>query len=155
MIFVGRRLPNDEVEAVLDDPEAIDALLYGDGPGQIDLDKSWHALHFLLTGTTWDITEGAGSALLGGTVVGDDNGYGPPRLLRPAEVRAVADALTPITPDILRARWNPKALSEAEIYPDAWDPTDFGHYLEPNFTTLRDFYRAAAAENQAVLIAIT
>ncbi|MFF5081861.1 YfbM family protein [Actinoplanes sp. NPDC000266] len=155
MIFVGRRLPSDQVEAVLDDPEAVDALLYGDGPGQIDLDKSWHGLHYLLTGTTWDITEGAGSALLGGAVVGDDNGYGPPRLLRPAEVRLVAEALTAVTTGALRARWDPSALSRAEIYPDAWDPTDFDTYLEPNFTTLRDFYLAAAAENQAVLIAIT
>ncbi|SNY66645.1 YfbM family protein [Paractinoplanes atraurantiacus] len=155
MIFVGRRLPSDEVDAVLDNPEAIDALLYGDGPGQIDLDKSWHGIHFLLTGTTWDITEGAGSAVLGGTVVGDDNGAGPPRLLRPTEVQAVAAALAPITSGTLRARWDPAALSEAEIYPDAWDATDFDSYLEPNFTILRAFYESAAAENQAVLIAIT
>ncbi|MFC3742616.1 YfbM family protein [Paractinoplanes deccanensis] len=152
MIFVGRRVPAADLQAVLDDPEAIDALFEGDDV--IDLDKSWHGIHYLLTGTAWEITEGAGSAILGGTEVGDDNGYGPPRLLQPGEVKTVAAALETVRPASLRARWDPAALAEAEIYPQYWDPTDFDSYLEPNFTALRDFYRTAAARDQAVLLAI-
>ncbi|MEV4350793.1 YfbM family protein [Actinoplanes sp. NPDC049596] len=157
MIFVGRRVPAGRLQGVIDDPEAIDALIHGesgDADSEIDLDKSWHGLHYLLTGTTWEIADGAGSAILGGAEIGDDNGYGPPRLLQPAEVQAVAAALSPITADALRARWDPAALTEAEVYPQYWDDTDFESYLAPNFTVLRDFYLSAAAANQAVVLVI-
>ncbi|NUR82053.1 MAG: DUF1877 family protein [Terrabacter sp.] len=52
----------------------------------LDLDKSWHGIHFLLTGTDWSAGDAgaAGGAILGGRPVGEDDGYGPARLLEPA-----------------------------------------------------------------------
>ena len=56
MELIGRRLAADELRAVLDDPASADTLLYGDlddpdaempEPG-LDLDKSWHGIHYLL-----------------------------------------------------------------------------------------------------------
>ena len=48
-------------------------------------------------------------------------------------------------------------MAAADIYPNIWaDGTDeFDSYLAPNFAELRRFYRTAAANGQAVLLAIT
>jgi hypothetical protein len=101
MELIGRRLSTDELRAVLDDPAAVGELLYGDlddedaemPDPELDLDKSWHAIHYLLTGTAWEIDDGAGAAILGGEEIGEDGGYGPARLLGAEKVRAVAAAL--------------------------------------------------------------
>src|SRR5262245_36837129 len=113
MELIGRRLSADELRAVLNDPAAVDRLLYGDlddldaemPEPELDLDKSWHGIHYLLTGTAWEIGEGAGAAILGGDEVGEDGGYGPARLVRPEAVRAVAAALSALDVETLRSRF--------------------------------------------------
>ena len=78
MVVIGRRMSAEELAAVLADPTAVDALLYGDldddeaemPEPELDLDRSWHAIHCLLTGTAWQIGEGAGAAILGGDEMG-------------------------------------------------------------------------------------
>src|SRR6186713_1857068 len=71
-------------------------------PGQrCDIHKAWHAIHYILTGTA-DGGEAPDCFLLdGGTTLGppgdDDDGYGPPRLLRPEQVRAFNEVLQPIS----------------------------------------------------------
>jgi hypothetical protein len=154
MIFEGRRLTPEQSAAVEADPSAADALLDRD-EDVLDLDKAWHAIHFLLTGSEWDTPAGAGEAILGGDPVGSDTGYGPPRLLAAERVRAVAADLQDLTPDSLRARFDPAALLAAAIYPQVWDDDDFETYLAPNFVSLRAFYLTAAERNQAVLLVIT
>ncbi|MFG1780510.1 DUF1877 family protein [Micromonospora sp. NPDC049051] len=74
MELIGRRLSADELRTVLDDPTMVDPLLFGDlddddagmPDPELDLNKSWHGLHYLLTGTAWQIRDGAGAAILGG-----------------------------------------------------------------------------------------
>ncbi|MGW4293215.1 YfbM family protein [Micromonospora chersina] len=162
MVLIGRRLSTEELAAVRADPTAVDALLYGDLDDdeaempEPELDKSWHGIHYLLTGTDWQIGEGAGAAILGGAEIGQDGGYGPPRLLDPHTVRGVAGALDALDVEVLRARYDPDALTAAGIYPDLWtNGTDDLDYLMSYYTELRRFYQAAAANGQAVLLAIT
>lgn len=164
MGLIGRRLSTGELRAVLDDPTKVNALLYGDLDDEgaatpepdLDLDKAWHGIHYLLTGTAWEWgEEPAGAAILGGDVIGEDNGYGPARLLRPEAVRAIAAALDALSVEELRARFDPDAMAAADIYPNIWGTDDeFDNYLAPYFTELRRFYAAAAANGQAVLLAI-
>lgn len=98
MVLIGRRLSASELQAVLADPAAVSTLLFGDledddaemPEPDLDLDKSWHGIHYLLTGTAWGIGEGAGAAILGGDEIGEDGGYGPARLLDPETVRTEA-----------------------------------------------------------------
>jgi hypothetical protein len=164
MVLIGRRLSAEELAMVRADPTAVDALLSGDldddeaemPEPELDLDKSWHGLHYLLTGTDWRIGEGAGAAILGGAEIGQDGGYGPARLLDQDMVRAVATALDALDAGVLRARFDPDAMTAAEIYPDIWtDGSDELGYLMSHYTELRRFYNAAAANGQAVLLAIT
>jgi len=47
-------------------------------------------------------------------------------------------------------------MAAAEIYPHIWavGTDEFDSYLAPNFAELRRFYRTAATNGQAVLLAI-
>ncbi|MFE9201163.1 YfbM family protein [Micromonospora sp. NPDC007230] len=164
MELIGRRLSAGELAAVLADPSVVDMLLYGDldddeaemPEPELDLDKSWHGIHYLLTGTAWQIGESAGAAILGGVEIGPDGGYGPPRLLDPDSVRAIATALNGLEVETLRARFDPGAMTAAEIYPDLWtNGTDDFDYLMSHFAELCQFYHSAAVSGQAVLLAIT
>ena len=126
-----------------------------------DLDKAWHGLHYLLTGTAW-----AGDAPLnflaaGGREVGDlEVGYGPARVFTAAETRAVRDALDRVTADDLRGRFDADAMTAAEIYPEViWkrvppedDPLG---YLMEYFGTLRSFVEAAVAARVGLVVTLT
>jgi hypothetical protein len=164
MYLVGRRLSMDEYHAVLADPTTVSVLLWGNAPddetdlpeAELDLQKAWHGLHYLLTGTAWETRDGAGAAILGGEEIGEDGDYGPARLLRPEAVHAVAAGLDALDVAALRARYDPQTFMAQDIYPSIWDEADvFETFLAPCFIELRDFYRAAAANHQAVLLAIT
>ncbi|SCF18005.1 protein of unknown function (DUF1877) [Micromonospora viridifaciens] len=165
MELIGRRLSADELRAVLDDPATVDTLLYGDlddddaemPDPDLDLNKLWHGLHYLLTGTAWEIGDGAGAAILGGEDIGEDGGYGPARLLDAETVRAVSTALDTLNIDTLHARFDANAMTAAEIYPNVWarNADDFDSTFAPAFADLCQFYRVAAAHGQAVLLAIT
>ncbi|WP_430788757.1 YfbM family protein [Actinoplanes sp. G11-F43] len=150
--MIGSRLPVDQWQAVIEDPGRAWRVL--DDPG-IHLQKSWQGLHYLLTGTRGRVSAGVGSAILGGTEIGEDPGYGPPRLLTPDEVAAVASALDATDPPTLRARYDPEVLEEADVYPGAWPDKGFDDFLGPYYDALRDFYRSAAAGGQAVIMALT
>ncbi|RKE11437.1 uncharacterized protein DUF1877 [Catellatospora citrea] len=162
MVLIGRRLSAGELQAVLDDAAVVDDLLYGDledddgemPEPELDLGKSWHGVHYLLTGTAWDISQGAGEAVLGGEEIGEDGGYGPARLFTPEAVRAVAAALDALDVDALRARFDPQAMTALDIYPNLWAEMEFD-YLAQNLTDLHRFYRSAADDGQAILLVIT
>jgi hypothetical protein len=165
MELIGRRLSSDELRAVWNDPGTAGALLFGDlddddaemPDPELDLGKSWHAVHYLLTGSAWGLGDGAaGAAILGGTEIGEDGGYGPARLLGRDAVRAVATELDALDVETLRTRYDADAMATAEIYPIGWanDGAEFDN-LVVHFVELRQFYRTAADNGQAVLLAIT
>ncbi|MBG0568873.1 YfbM family protein [Actinoplanes aureus] len=165
MELIGHRLSVEQWRAMLDDPAVVETVIFGDlddddaemPEPDLDLDKSWHGLHYLLTGTAWEVGPGAGAAILGGDEIGDDGGYGPARVLSPEAVRSIDAGLAAIDPATLRERFDPAAMTTAEIYPAIWSGGEeaFDSFLAPRFQELREFYRTAAAEDAAVLLAIT
>lgn len=121
----------------------------GDGEGiEMDLDKAWHGLHYLLTGTAWAGKAPENFIVAGGREVGTvEVGYGPARALTADETRAVADVLDRMDDDTLRARFDPADMTAKEIYPDIWDrdadeDDTLGYVLE-NAQALRDFLAQA------------
>ena len=52
---------------------------------QLNIDKDWHGLHFLLTGEPYPNETPLAKAILGGTEIGDDISFGPARYLTPAD----------------------------------------------------------------------
>lgn len=124
------------------------------GDTAVDLDKAWHGIHYLLTGSQVPDGTLASKVIWGGEDIGPDYGYGPARLLKPDDVKAIAKLLAGISPDQLRSRFKPKEMTRAGIYPDViWDRDgdEALKYLLDNYTKLVAFYTLAAQRGQAVV----
>jgi lysophospholipase L1-like esterase len=87
----------------------------------VHLQKAWHGLHYLLTGSAGEGGLPLGFLLEGGREVGQDLGYGSPRLFEPGDVQHLNAALAPITEDELWSRFDPIAMEAEGIYPVIWD----------------------------------
>jgi hypothetical protein len=165
MILGLKRATDQQIDKLLHDPDTILDFLDSDETGtrstdEIDLDKAWHGLHYLLTGTDWKGEEPWCYLLSGGTPVGDvDVGYGPARALRSAEVAAFAQALGSITPDELRRRFDPRAMTSLRIYPTIWhrcpDEDDTLGYLVQYFELLKPFVQETAQRGLGLVIAVS
>jgi Domain of unknown function (DUF1877) len=118
----------------------------------LELDKAWHALHFLVAGSIEVPSTGAGACILGGDPCGADLGYGPARLHGPAAVAAIASALP--TSSVLRGRFDPDALARAQVYPGVWSKPadDLWEWLGEVYSELVDFYRDAASRGHAMAL---
>jgi hypothetical protein len=160
MIGNYRRIPAAALDALLAAPGTLASVLYPRGrqgaDRHLDLDKTWHLIHFLLNGDAWQGAWPLFGAVLGGTEVSDEDvGYGPARYLRPAEVAEVAAALDPITPEVLWSRFDAAAAESAEIYPVPWaGGADDQEYVTAYYAHLRAFFATAARAGDAVLVYI-
>lgn len=123
---------------------------------QIDIDKTWHGIHFLLTGDPWKGEPPLFNAVMGGKQIGtEDPGYGPPRYLTPDQVRDVAQALSEIHASDLRSRFDPERFAREDIYPNIWDEGEEAlDYLMDYYVELVRFFSSAAAAGDAVLLCI-
>ena len=128
--------------------------LPGDGPDEngLSLEKSWHSLHYLLTGSAHEVDSPLGNAILGGKEIGPDLGYGPARFLGAAQVREVSSALNSISKDDLAQRFDLNAMLVAKIYAcgDEEELELAQHYFEH----LVKYYAEAAKRGDAMLLYI-
>jgi len=158
MRLVLRRLSPAQLAAARRDPELAGGALVDDADADelLDLDKLWDGLGYLLTGASAD-SSGPGAAIWGGDEVGDDLGYGPARLMDPPAVAAAAAALAATPEAALRARWDPAAMMDADLYPSIWDEGDavLDADLLPAFRALCAFYARAAAAGDGLALGLT
>ncbi len=123
-----------------------------------DLDKAWHGVHFLLTGSAWEGDFPLGFLVVGGTQVGDlDVGYGPARVFDSTEVRQIAEALAVVSSESLVARFDPKAFVAEDIYPSmdlANIDEEYLKYLTDYFQVAKGFTSETAKRGQAMLVYI-
>jgi hypothetical protein len=136
-------------------------LVLSDGEGEAgDLEKAWHGIHYLLTGTAWEGEPPLNFLVAGGREVGiDEVGIGPARTLTAKETRDVATALARLTDEDLRARFRPDEMMRLEIYPEIWDrdPAEddtLGHVME-SVESLRTTLAAVVDRGHGLLITIT
>jgi hypothetical protein len=160
MSMNGRYLPlsSEQLNALLADPQSVDAFVYPDPEGfrrdELDLDRSWHLIHYLLNAETWGGTGSLSDAVLGGTALdGTDAGYGPYRYLLPSSVAATSAALSEVSPEELWDRFDPASVAIAEVYPQGWT----GGHIEREYTlnhykALQSFFSKAAASGNAILL---
>jgi hypothetical protein len=127
----------------------------------VHLDKAWHGLHFLLTGTADSEEEPGCFVISGGEDIGeDDDGDPVARLLDPAQVRAFDAFLDTLTPEELRSRFDPERMTALEIYPAViWtrpeEDDDSLGFLLSAFESLRESIAAAAAAGDSVVITVS
>jgi hypothetical protein len=128
------------------------------GDTEVDLDKAWHGIHFLLTGSVEPNDSLASKVIMGGENIGPDRGYGPAQLLKPAEVKAIADLLEHTTPEMLRERFRPKEMTQSGVYPAViWerDGDEALEYVLDYYKKLVAFYKLAAERGQAVIFVLS
>ncbi|MDO7885177.1 YfbM family protein [Hymenobacter cheonanensis] len=149
----------DEVLQYYDD--ASEGELPEEAQGEdLDLDKAWHGLHYILTGTAGGGESPWNSLLLGGEQVGDeqehDVGYGPARILLPPHVVAFSQALGQLSPAEVSRRFNPVEMTKLDIYPGIWDREDeaLDDWMQDSLAELQSFLQRAVAQQQAVIVAI-
>jgi uncharacterized protein DUF1877 len=155
-----RALPDEELDALVADPSRVEQLLdesfFGgssNGREEIEIDKAWHGIHYLLTGSAWEAALPLGFVVAGGVEVGDDLGYGPARALRSDQVLEIDSALEPFTTEELRRRFDADRMSELEIYPFGWseDPDGELEYLLAFYAELRAFVHRTAGRGAGLL----
>lgn len=122
----------------------------------VDVDKAWHGVHAVLTGRADEVDSPLGSTVLGGTEFGDDEGYGPARMLSPAAVTQASAALDQLGSDGFEAQIDLPRLSELSIYPDIWDdPSEANElrtWLSDSFDVLAQTFRSATQRGQAMVV---
>jgi len=159
------RVSDAELQAYLQDSSLLEERLdsvEGDEEEFFDIDKSWDALSFLLTGHTIENVNSA-TPPLSWTIFGNGTvdteqeiGYGPAKYLTPEEVQAVHQALSPLSAPELMNRYDAKELNSLHIYPEDWsDSSDWTTYLADYFEDLKAFYAKAAMEHQAMIHLLT
>ena len=132
----------------------------------VDLDKAWEPLHFLLTGTALEGEEPACYLARGGEeLVGEPDdersAYSSIRVLTPEQVAAFDRYLTALTIDELRRRFDVNRMVELRIYPKRRStkaPTDdartLDHLIEA-FEDLRTFVRETASSGAGAIAYLT
>ena len=190
MIGRLRRASDEEVARLLAHPEGIGAFLYlgdfeagggeGDGGGgggsapeggggggasessaaDLDIEKSWHGIHFVLTGSDWGGASPLNFLVSGGMEVGDEDvGYGPARAFTSAQVRAIYGALAQLPPEQFARRIDLAALEEAGIYPEIWEREDEAaanrEFLTRHYAALRRYVEGLARDGAGMLIYIS
>lgn len=149
--------------ALSQDPEGIGEALYAtceadEAAGRVVyLDKAWHAIHFVLTGSPWLGDAPWSWAILGGTSLSEDPDEDAPRRVGADEVAQIAAALASLPEQEFARRYDAQALADAQIYPDViWlrDGDEAKEYVVTHYAQLSAFYAAAAARGDVVFASI-
>ncbi len=152
-------VPSHTARQLIADPRSVHNVLASlEGSDSVlSLEKSWHGLHFVLTGTAWGGQPPLNFLAGGGVPVGnEDVGYGPARILDSAGVAALNAGLAAFSDADFDRNFDPAGLTGAEIYPQIWDEPledlkqEYGGYLQE----MRAHIQRAAESGQALLVAI-
>ena len=166
MIFRLARIPGSLGEAWLRDLQGIDAILYPEeeasgaaavpADDRTDLDRAWHALHFLFTGTDWEGEFPPCFLMLGGAEVGKvDAGHGPARIFDAALTARIDGYLQSLDEAELKGRFDPARMTGLSIYPEIWDEAkvdELWDYVAGHFHEVKGFVRDTAAAGKALLV---
>ncbi len=123
---------------------------------QCDLDKAWHALHFLLTGDADGGDFPLNFLMTGGQEVGEDIGYGPIRILMTEDVRELKQNLDKIDMTTFKKKYNSADLNKNEVYPLASNWTQEEEpWLVEEYENLKKFVDEAYYNSKGLYITIT
>jgi hypothetical protein len=121
------------------------------------MEKMWHGVHYLLTGTAWEGEPPLNFLLAGGREVDIEVGQAPARTHTGAETRAIATALAAVSDDELRARYDPAEMMRLEIYPEIWDrgSEQDRDVLFDSIASLRRLLDIVVARGYGLMVTIT
>jgi hypothetical protein len=160
MIGNIRPASDAEIERLLAHPAEVTRFLYGADSGgreRLSLDRAWHAIHFALTGSRLGGDEPLNFLASEGTAVGEvDVGYGPARVLRSEQVRAIAAALASISPADIAARLSLERLDQEAIYPGYWQRNGNGvvEHVVASYRDMRELLSRLAERGLGLVLYI-
>ena len=161
VISYFRMSSDSEIEYLLNHPELLYDQLESESDEdiddvEIDLDKAWHGIHYLLCGQEKKGKFPLGFIMNGGSTVGNvDLDDDIARVFVSSEVVQIAQAIEPITSDQLRSRFDPEIFSDKKIYPDIWDePIEecLDEYLLDYFDTLKKFIIKVKEKGKGLIV---
>ncbi len=140
----------------LEDPAARAAVLRTlmDADG-VELNKLWHAVGFVL-----EVAAGENPFdWHGDPLTWTDTGYGPPLLLTPDDVQAIADALAAVDDEAITAAFDADAMRGSDLYcPPPEDPAGERAYLDElrvRIRACRELFSTAASRGHGALYYLT
>jgi Domain of unknown function (DUF1877) len=123
----------------------------------VSLEKSWHAIHFLLSGEVWTGDSPLGRVLMGGDEIGDESfntGYGNPRYHPPQSVKEISEDLPTLAE--LKDKYDPAKMAEAEIYGFNKDePDEEWEYLSHFYSQMANYFQDAANRGNGMILFVT
>jgi hypothetical protein len=155
------RVTAKDLKEILNDSSLLENKVYSDGNDSmndlLDIDKSWEAIFYLLTGHPVAEIEEAKPplswTLFSGQLVDEnqDMGYGPAHYLTPEQVKQLNQELDKISIETLRKKYDGKQMNDEGVYPEIWDEPESVDYVLENFEQLKEFYRTAERQNMGVI----
>ncbi len=157
------RISNAELDAYLEDSNLLEERVYAEedipDPKSLDIDKSWAGIMFLLNGCGLEEIDYAERPLSlvfynpSAHIIDEnqDMGYGPAIYCTAEEVKEISSALDDISIEELEKRYDPARMEQLEIYPFSWKEEGAFNYLADYFKSIKEFYKAAADSNEAVI----
>ncbi len=118
-----------------------------------DVDKMWHGVYFLLTGTQYEGEPPVNLLFHAPPASDEDVGYGPARVLSAAQTKALSDYLDGLQTSVVVSRFDGARMKALNIYPDIWDedPAELKDELGNAFDRLRAYCRRCAAHELGML----
>lgn len=160
MSMIGNllRVTRSELEDYLKDSSLLENKIYDDeseNESLVDIDKSWDGIIFLLTGQSFANAEhNLVRILFSGQLIDEeqDLGYGPAHYLTPEQVAELNNDISTIKIADLKQKFNPKKMTELEVYPTIWDEGDDAfEYVADGFSTLQNVFADATKNGEAII----
>jgi hypothetical protein len=153
------RVPSSLLEEYMDDSSLLKERIQAvnNDPALLELDKSWEGLFYLLTGFSIDKHQSAKPPLswviLSHQIIDEeqDLGNGPAHYLTPSQVQLVSDALSSVSEEDLRLKYDSATMMQLAVYPQIWNEEDALPYLVDYFNKLKPFYEKAANQGEAII----
>jgi len=156
MVAQFKVISKADTEIITKDPNHVEDLLFppdAEDPfkGQTSLEKEWHVIHYILCGSDAPDGTSLGDAVLGGTEVGADLGYGPARLILPDQIRTINSALSSVDFQELCRNVNRESDVVKELYSADALEEEMDDVLEHYFQKLADLYSKNSKGNNSIL----
>jgi Domain of unknown function (DUF1877) len=165
------RVRPDVLPHARENPSYCEDVLSGDEDGLLesfDVDQGWDAIHFCISGNRAYPDQGTidDFTIFDWAITGRHDihkglalGHGPARFLGPDTVQQVHQALDALQEPEIRETFDPEAMDAAEVHPEIWGSTvmsdqernDTWDYIWDHLNRLREFYRRAANDGNAVI----
>ena len=122
------------------------------------LNKAWHVLHYLMTGTAEEVAAPLGFLLTGGSTIGEQlPGYDAvPRAFFSGETKKIAAEVQRLQLETMAARFDWPEMMRQQVYPEIRIAEKFPAQLwsdySGHFGHLKEFLQTAAAANQGFVI---